>query len=102
VRFAAVQARDCSSPVDVVTLLSILPISYVDRHTANVGEAAIDSDPKNWAWCTNPKCQKIIHRRGPRLTGKTNDTIRYASITCNQKMTDSQLSLSHEFRNLKN
>lgn len=64
------QAQECSSSVDIVTLLSILPISYVDKHTANVGEANIDSDRNNWAWCTNPKCQRVIHRQGPHLTGR--------------------------------
>ena len=67
--YVVLQALECSSSVDMVTLLSVLPISYVDRHTANVGEASIESDPKNWAWCANPRCQKVIHRRGPRLTG---------------------------------
>ena len=68
--FPGVQARACSSSVDLVTLLSILPMSYVDRHSATVAEANIESDRKNWAWCTNPKCQKVIHRRGLRPTGK--------------------------------
>jgi len=56
--------------VDIVTLLSVLPIYYVDRHIASVAEANIESDPDNWVWCSNPKCQKVIRRRGPRPTGK--------------------------------
>ena len=66
---AAVQARGCGNLVDVVTLMSVLPLSFADRHTASVAEATIDSDPTHWAWCTNPKCQKVIHRRAQRHTG---------------------------------
>jgi len=73
-----VQARECISSVDAVTLLSVLPPSYVDRHTASVGEANIESDRTNWAWCSNPKCQKLVRRRGPRRTG----TIKPVTITC--------------------
>ena len=58
--------------MDLVTLLSVLPLCLVDRHTASVGEANVDNDPKNWAWCTNVKCQQVIHRRVPRRTGKVN------------------------------
>jgi len=65
------QAENCGSSVDMVTLLSVLPISYVDRHIATVGEANIESDRNNWTWCTNPRCQKVIHRRHRRMTGKT-------------------------------
>jgi len=74
---AAIQARGCSSLVDVVTLMSILPIGFVDRHTACVAEAYIDSNPKHWAWCTNSKCQRIIRRHAVRQTGKTSvDNVR--------------------------
>lgn len=67
---SAVQARECNSSVDTVTLLSLLPICFVDRHVARVGEATIESDPQNWAWCSNPKCQKVIRRHALRHTGK--------------------------------
>jgi hypothetical protein len=50
-----IQGFNCDVTVDDVTIVSMLPYEYYQRHLAYVTTVKLDSS-RQWKWCPNVKC----------------------------------------------